>query len=307
MLNLDFEKVTIEDIKNLIIEMEKQNYSDWTKQGYRVTIKKFWKWLDGDDKKVSWIKTGSKIRTELPKVLSENDISKMITSCTHPRDKALISCFYEGGLRASELLSMRVGDVNFDNRGCFIVVNGKTGPRRVRLITSHFLSDWLSCINPKTQDTALWTSLSTNHRGRPFVYTSLRNLLRKIAKRAGIEKRVNPHIFRHSRASELANKLTESQLNEFFGWVQGSDMTRVYVHLSGRNLDNALLESQENTKPIACLKCGQQIPKGYKFCFSCGLPLNTQATFNKAIGMDKLEELLSRIDIEKLEKLLEKE
>jgi len=306
MLNRNFEKATIEDIKNLIIEIEKQNYSDWTKQGYRITIKKFWKWLDGDDKKVSWIKTGSKIRTELPKVLSEEDISKMIESCNHPRDKALISCFYEGGLRASELLTMKIGDVNFDNRGCFIIVRGKTGPRRVRLITSHYLSDWIACLPLKIPETPIWTSLATNCRGKPFTYTSLRNLLRKIAQRAGIRKRVNPHIFRHSRASQLANKLTESQLNEHFGWVQGSDMTRVYVHLSGRNLDNALLESQENTKPIACPKCGQQIPKGYKFCFSCGLPLDTQTTFNKAIGMDRLEELLSKIDIEKLEKLLDK-
>jgi integrase len=236
--------------------------------------------------------------------LSEGDISKMIENCNHPRDKALISCFYEGGLRASELLTMKIGDVNFDNRGCFIMVRGKTGPRRVRLITSHYLSDWIACLPSKTPETPIWTSLSTNHRGKPFTYTSLRNLLRKIAQRAEIRKRVNPHIFRHSRASQLANKLTESQLNEHFGWVQGSDMTRIYVHLSGRNLDNALLESQEPLKLILCPRCGQQIQTGHKFCFSCGLPLDMQTNFSTTMKMDKLETLLLKIDIEKLEKIL---
>ncbi|MEA3378864.1 MAG: hypothetical protein U9Q69_04460 [Nanoarchaeota archaeon] len=49
-------------------------------------------------------------------------------------------------------------------------------------------------------------------------------MIRKLFKEAGVDKKHNPHTFRHSRASYLANYLTEFQMNQYFGWVQGSDM-----------------------------------------------------------------------------------
>ena len=64
-------------------------------------------------------------------------------------------------------------------------------------------------------------------------------MLSTVAKRCGIKKRVNPHSFEHARASNLANVLTEAQMKEYLGWVGDSKMAATYVHLSGRNVDNA--------------------------------------------------------------------
>ncbi|KXA90543.1 hypothetical protein AKJ40_01415 [candidate division MSBL1 archaeon SCGC-AAA259M10] len=52
-------------------------------------------------------------------------------------------------------------------------------------------------------------------------------MLNRVAEKADIDKPVNPHHFRHSRATFLANRLTESQMCEWFGWVQGSDRPSV--------------------------------------------------------------------------------
>ncbi|HDS45716.1 MAG TPA: hypothetical protein ENN68_06465 [Methanomicrobia archaeon] len=49
-----------------------------------------------------------------------------------------------------------------------------------------------------------------------------------------MKKRVNPHNFRHSWSTHLASRLTESQMEEYSGWVQGSKMLSIYVYLSGR-------------------------------------------------------------------------
>ena len=65
--------------------------------------------------------------------------------------------------------------------------------------------------------------------------------MRKIAKRTGIEKNVNPHNFRHSRATDLANWMTEAQMDKFFGWILGRKMASVYIHLSGRDIDKVVL------------------------------------------------------------------
>ena len=66
-------------------------------------------------------------------------------------------------------------------------------------------------------------------------------------------------MLRHSRASVLANYLTEAQMRQYFGWVQGSDMPRIYVHLSGRDIDKAVYkmygmlgeeEEERKVKPV---------------------------------------------------------
>jgi len=87
---------------------------------------------------VKWIKaccrgTHFKLPDDLP---SADDVQKLIDTATNARDKALISVLYESGCRIGELLTLRVKNVEFDDYGAVLHVNGKTGPRRVRIIHS---------------------------------------------------------------------------------------------------------------------------------------------------------------------------
>jgi len=98
----------------------------------------------------------------------------------------------------------------------------------------------------------------------PPKYTTFHTILAEAARAAGVNKRVNPHNFRHSRATRLANHLTEAQMSHFFGWTQGSKMSATYVHLSGRDVDAAILESygikaqqQTEANKLAPRKCDQ--------------------------------------------------
>lgn len=101
----------------------------------------------------------------------------------------------------------------------------------------------------------------------------------------GIKKRVHPHLFRHSTATKMANHFTEAQMNQYFGWVQGSKMPSTYVHLSGRDLDGAILElnglkdnKKENEKKTTikkCPRCSELNPLTGKFCQRCGTPLDS--------------------------------
>ncbi len=99
---------------------------------------------------------------------------------------------------------------------------------------------------------------------------------------------MNPHNFHHSRATHLAKNLTEAQMNEYFGWVQGSRMAQTYVHLSGRDMDSALLklhnirapdESQAGDSFVLrpCRRCDFQNPPGNRFCSRCGTALDDRA------------------------------
>jgi integrase len=70
-------------------------------------------------------------------------------------------------------------------------------------------------------------------------YGKVRKLFEKASDILG--RRVYPHLLRHSRATHLAKFLTESQLKAYFGWTQDSKMTRIYIHLSGKDVDEAIL------------------------------------------------------------------
>jgi hypothetical protein len=116
-------------------------------------------------------------------------------------------------------------------------------------------------------------------------YFALRAQLQKIAKRAGIAKKVNPYNFRHSRATYLASRLTEAQLEEYLGWVHGSASPRSYVHLSGRDVDDKILElhglkkEDEGTEPTvkACPFCKTLNTFDAMVCHTCKRPLEIRA------------------------------
>jgi hypothetical protein len=70
-------------------------------------------------------------------------------------------------------------------------------------------------------------------------------MLIEIAKKASVsENKFNLHKFSHSRATWYASKLTEAQMKELFGLRQDSKMASIYVHLSGRDIDKAVLQAR---------------------------------------------------------------
>ena len=295
-LQKPFVSVTRNDVQKLLVQIEKRDYSDWTKHDYRVALKKFYKWLRGTETyppEVSWITTTVKNNHHLlpEQLLTEDDVKNLALSTDNTRDRALIMLLYEGGLRVGELLSLRIKHVTFDDYGAQITVTGKTGMRRVRIVASSpLLRQWIEEFHPQREnpDAPLWVGIGNVGKGEPIDYESTRMAIIRAAKRAGLKKAVNPHIFRHSRASDLANKLTEAQLKEMFGWTQGSDMAATYVHLSGRDVDKALLKihglvgedekkEEEKFKVIRCPRCGEKNSPIAKFCHKCRMVLSYDA------------------------------
>ena len=255
----DLKDVTKEDLELYICSLEQHNYSSWTKIDYKVVIKSFYKWLLGDDevtpKLVSWIKNKEPKDCILPEeLLTEEDVLNAISVCQFDRDKALIHLLYESGVRIGELLTLKIKHITFAEPVSSILVNGKTGQRRVPIIKSVTpLKKWIEKHPYKYNPEALvW--IKTNERksnlriqgnrlpNSVLCYSAVKKLISVNFRLAKITKKVNPHMFRHSRATFLAKHLTEAQLKQFFGWTQSSDMAARYVHLSGRDLDSIILK-----------------------------------------------------------------
>ncbi|MCK9544965.1 MAG: site-specific integrase, partial [Novosphingobium sp.] len=116
------------------------------------------------------------------------------------------------------------------------------------------------------------------------------------------KKKVTPHLFRHSRATFLARHLTEAQLCQHLGWAQGSDMPRTYVHMSGRDTDDAILglygkkKVEENREksiliPLTCPRCKSTNEPTATFCSKCGSPL----TLSIAIELEESRKRSDRV------------
>ncbi len=317
-----------QDIIRLKSLIESQPWTDKTKHNHTVALKKFYKWLYGIEEKgrypeiVSWISsTEKKSREKLPEdLLTEDEIEQMLQVADNPRDKALALTLFETGARIGELLNLRLKHVVFQNNIGLLMLNGKTGMRRVTVIASVPILAQHIDTHPFKNDSdsfLFMTKFNRMNGGRGYAqltYGGTVKTLKALAQKAGIKKRVHPHLFRHSSATRAAKFLTEAQMKEYYGWTRGSEMPGLYTHLSQRDVQGAILRmnglAAENSQQVkatvmTCRTCKQRNSPGSKFCNACGaiLTLEQAITVNNLLQtiLAKAPELLSKSDEEILE------
>ena len=154
-----------------------------------------------------------------------------------------------------------------------------------------YIKNWMQMYpNPRPNEPLFIGTGNRNYR-KPLYYESYMNIIKRAVKNSGIEKKVTPHIIRHTRATHLASKLTESEMCHYLGWQLGSDMPKVYVHLSGRDIDNAIYNKVYGLKiengdkdysinPVMCPRCKESCGPTSEYCNRCGAPLKEEKIFN---------------------------
>ena len=290
--NVDAKNASRTEIEKAMAKIETYDLSHETKRNIKVVVKSFYKHAIGEDlyypKQIAWIKTTvNKNKKILPEdILNEDEVMKLLESATNVRDRAIIALLFDTGIRAGELLTLRKKDLDMEGNPAHITVMGKTGSRRIPIMFSvPFLGSWIGMRKDMKANDWLWIDVgSWSNLNRQMDYSGLRMMLKKVAKRADLDKRVYPHLFRHSRASNYANKLTEQQLKAYFGWTGDSQMAATYVHLSGRDIDNAVLQANgqaprnEDTKPKLtvkiCPRCRNPNSITSTYCSTCGTGLD---------------------------------
>ncbi len=294
-----FKNLTEEEILDYCEVLDKQKYKEGTKYVKLATIKAFLKNINNEATKAITIKPQKS--KKLPEdLLTQQDIETLLKNCGNNRDRALIATLYESGMRKGELFSIKIKNIQFDENGAVITIpEGKTGARRIRVIfASSFLREWIE-VHPikENREASVFCSLRAPYK--TITSAGLHDQLVRIAEKAHVQKRINPHSFRHARATHLAEHLTEQQLKNYLGWTQGSSMAQVYVHLSGKDMDNAILKMNginidethtDGLKVGRCPRCKELNPERAQWCNKCGLPL--QNDFK-----DNLNKELTEIDM----------
>ena len=304
---IDLKNATREQIQEAFGKMEASGYSPETKHHFRVSVKLLYKQLFGEGyyypKQVAWI-TSKKLKSKVQPsdILGEDEVYAMIEQASSIRDKAIISLLFDSGIRIGELLNLRKRDVDLNSNPAHVSVSGKTGIRPVALIFSPpYMGQYLDLTKLK-QDDYLWKDIGSwsNLNRRPEA-AAIRKMLRITASRAGISKRIYPHLFRHSRATFYAKKMTEQEMKIYFGWSGSSTMAGVYSHLSSKDADAAVLRAngvkleEEQTKPKLsikpCPRCKFSCGIDQAFCSRCGAALNIES----AMQLDKDKQTMNNL------------
>jgi len=306
VFDCDLDKATKQDVLNLVAHINRiPVYSEATKSDYRRCIKQFYKWLKEEDERlyskddktrIEAYKFYNYIEKEVKRaykkkqidpsdVLTDEDIDNVVRKgCRTIKEKTLIKFLHETGLRVGELLNLRVKHIEIKKNIGIAHVDGKTGRRAVQFTNSMaYVVQWLN-VHPLNDvpDAFLWLGESPNRLYEPMAYRGIVKLIDRCFRRAGVKKRHNPHWFRHSRASLLAPKLTESLLCKYFGWSIGSDQPKTYLHLCPQQLEDAFLkinglaeEEEKKDLPQRC-GCGAVNDSFARYCLQCGNPLRVE-------------------------------
>ena len=245
-------------------------------------------------------------------VITKEDIAEIVQHCDNLRDKAIIVALYESACRIGEFCSININNMKFDDKGVVLLVSGKTGERRIRMVESVPFIQQLIESHPRKHENGAPLWCSSRKPYKRLSPTVMREVLNKVKRHSSFKKPMNPHAFRHSRLTELAKYLSDAKLKLFAGWSQHSRMASTYVHLCGKDLDDDLLFAAgvdpEKTKPKesplkvkTCPRCSSKNSGIDEFCHLCGKPFNeamvVKETLETQILTTQVAELKERSEV----------
>lgn len=218
-------------------------------------------------------------------LLTDAEIKQMMNACTCDRDRCIIALLYSSGCRVGELCNLRIKDVTLRRESASLHLNGKTGERDIDMFVGvPELKQWMQT-HPFRDNPDTYLIVGKLHRGTKFRDTRIGEkniwaLLKRLSVRAGIpeSKRVNPHSFRHKRATDLADHMTTADLRYMFGWADMSSTPNVYVHSSRSKVKRKLAEIAgvrvpESVAPTTMIKqcpvCGTLNTATATWCINC--------------------------------------
>lgn len=180
-----------------------------------------------------------KPKRAVPETLSEAEVARLIGASKNIREKTILTVLAYSGLRAKELCGLTVNDIDGGNLN-IRVRRGKGEKDRVVCMPPECLqivNEYLKAF-PRQNADRLFTTLRAS---KNYTTWGLRKLVKTLAKRAGITRRVYPHIFRHSLATNMLNRganlfTIQQQLGHAY-----LETTMVYLHPALRRIRNEYL------------------------------------------------------------------
>lgn len=237
--------VTEELLTGYLARLRKERYASTSVSRKLAAIRAFMKFLqrEGDIKRdaAGWVENPRPTKP-LPKTLTEYEIVRLLSqpdtsSLNGLRDKAMLETLYAAGLRVSELIGLRVQDVNLDVG--FVRCIGKGSKERVAPIGEvaiEAIHKYLFSCRPSFAKGERDEHLFLTNRGRAMTRVGFWKIIKKYALAAGITINITPHMLRHSFATHLLEHGADIRsIQEMLGHASVAT-TQIYTHVTREHL-----------------------------------------------------------------------
>ena len=253
--NKDLKAVTAVDIQQYLAERYAQQYSGRSTARFLSSARKFYRYLlQSNTIKVDPTQQieSPKIQPPVPKSLSEDDVDNLLSQPEQDtaiglRDKAMLELLYSSGLRISELISVELNQIGFQQGVMRVIGKGNKerlvpiGEEALQAIAQYIRHGRNELANQKVSD---WLFLST--RGQKMTRQTFWYRIKHYAKTAGIRKHLSPHTLRHAFATHLLNHGADLRTLQMLLGHSDLSTTQIYTHVAKERLK--LLHGQHHPR-----------------------------------------------------------
>jgi len=253
--NKNIEMINEENIKEYLKYLKTENNEAKTISHNISTLRSFYKFLLIEKKinknPMEWIEI-PKIKKSLPKTLSFEEINKLLDIKLNDkysyRNKAMLELMYATGLRVSELVNVKIHDI--DSESCIIRVMGKGSKERIVPLGDYaikYIDIYLKEYRNKLIKKEYNDYLFLNNHGKKMTRQGFFKIIKNLAKQQKIKVEFSPHTLRHSFATHLLDGGADLRsIQEMLGHSDIST-TQIYTHVS----KELLKENYNNFHPHA--------------------------------------------------------
>ena len=250
--------ITYENIQEFLFHISKKKFSERTQARWISSIKAFFKYLVEDEAREdnpATLLEGPKLGLYLPDTLSFDDVNRIIEAINIStdlgrRNHCMIEVLYGCGLRVSELIDLKMSNINF--KESYLKVEGKGDKARfvpLAAYTAELIKQYIKeirskyKINKKCEDI-----LFLNSRGSSMSRVIVFIIIKELTEKAGINKKISPHTFRHSFATHLLQNGADLRyIQEMLGH-SSITTTEIYTHLKNEELRDVILNYHPRNK-----------------------------------------------------------
>lgn len=194
--------------------------------------------------------SGAKNTRKIPTVLAREEIDMILNSPTDDytslMEVTMFNLFYSTGCRLSEVLGMKISDIDFDSRR--IIVTGKGNKQRYVFLTKR-AKEMLDLYLPQRQEvisrckTEDDGTVLINNKGKKLPLSTVHSIFDKYRLRLGLTKKFTPHVFRHSFATHLIDNDSDIRVVQVLLGHESIGTTQIYTHVTGKRLEQVYRNS----------------------------------------------------------------
>lgn len=251
--NIKISNIENNDIKDYLKYIKQDKISDRSLAHNVSVIRTFYKFLLIE--KLVYVNPSEflelpKLKKSLPSILSKDEVEKLLdidlTDNYSYRNKAMLEIMYAAGLRVSELVNLKINDIDFDN--CFIRTMGKGSKERIIPINDYsiyYVKKYILEYRNQMMKKRYHDYIFVNNHGLPMTRQGFFKIVKTLAFEKNIKTSISPHTLRHSFATHLLDYGADLRsIQEMLGHSNLST-TQIYTHVSSEHLK----ENYNNSHP----------------------------------------------------------